>query len=224
MNAKKGPVFWPALLATTALALLLVSLAAPAYPTGAEPPAPEAAGESIRSSESVPSAAGVAGPPASYIGPFGFGRDATQEEIDAWDIDVRPDGTGLRPGSGTVAQGEAIFAQKCSPCHGATGVEGPADVLVKPFDPNAAWPQFPRTIGNYWPYATTVYDYVNRAMPFSSPNSLEAGEVYALTAWLLSQNKLISDDAVMNAETLPQVQMPALRFFRPEVTPTYRLQ
>ncbi len=161
---------------------------------------------------------------ASAKGPFSFGRDATPEEIAAWDIDVRPDGAGLPAGTGTVAQGAAIFEQKCSPCHGPTGKEGSFDVLVKPFEPGAPWPQLPRTIGNYWPYATTVYDFVNRAMPFSSPNSLEDDEVYALVAWLLNQNGIIPDDAEMNAQSLPAVEMPAKGFFRPEPAPSYRLK
>ena len=157
--------------------------------------------------------------PQGFQAPFGFGRGATPEEIAAWDIDVRPDGTGLPPGGGTAAQGAGIYAEKCSACHGPTGTEGPFDVLVKPFDPAAPWPQFPRTIGNYWPYATTVYDYVNRAMPFTSPNSLEDGEVYSLVAFLLSRNGLIPGDAVMNSQTLPAVEMRALRFFRQASTP-----
>ncbi len=224
MNARKSPMRWPALLTATTLALFLVALAILASPTGAEPPALRATAEDVQTSRAGPGAAPAADPLVGYKGPFGFGRDATPEEIAAWDIDIRPDGTGLPAGSGTVEQGAAIFALKCAPCHGPTGKEGPNDVLVRPFDSSAPWPQFPRTIGNYWPYATTAYDFINRAMPFSSPNSLEDEEVYALVAWLLNQNGLIPEDAVMNAETLPQVQMPALRFFRPAPSPSYRLE
>ncbi len=152
-------------------------------------------------------------PPAT----FGFGRPATQEEIAAWDIDVRPDGTGLPPGSGTVAQGALLYAGKCALCHGATGREGPADPLVgKDPDPRQTFPfgrgkpfTPPKTIGNYWPYAATVYDYINRAMPLPAPGSLKPDEVYSLVAWLLFQNEIIPEQAVMNQETLPRVKMPA---------------
>jgi len=221
MNIRNN-IRWPALAAALASAAALTAGAILVNPTGAGPPPSGQAVSSIETGESTSDGglAAVAGP--SYKGPFGFGRDATPEEIAAWDIDVSPDGRGLPPGSGTVEQGAAIFAQKCSPCHGSTGTEGPFDVLVKPFDPSASWPQYPRTIGNYWPYATTVYDYVNRAMPFISPNSLEDDEVYSLTAFLLSRNGLIPEDAVMNAETLPAVEMPARRFFRQEIRPPYR--
>ena len=159
-----------------------------------------------------------------YKGPFNFGKDATPDEIKAWNIDIMADGTGLPPGKGTVAEGATIFAAKCASCHGATGTEGPFDALVKPFDPAASWPQFPRTIGNYWPWASTVYDFVRRAMPFDAPGSLTDNEVYALTAWLLNQNKLIPADAVMDSTTLPKVKMPAQDKFRPDPRGSYRPQ
>ena len=145
----------------------------------------------------------------SMEGPFGFGQPATAERIAAWDIDVRPDGTGLPAGSGTPAQGAEIFAAKCAGCHGETGVEGPMPRLVGVYDPDD-WPGQPRTIGNYWPYATIVYDFINRSMPFLEPKSLTPDEVYSLTAWLLYRNEIIAEDAIMDATTLPQVQMPAL--------------
>ncbi|MBI2906807.1 MAG: cytochrome c [Chloroflexi bacterium] len=153
-----------------------------------------------------------------YEGPFGFGREATKEEIDAWNIDVGPDGKGApQQGRGTPVQGAPIFLNKCSSCHGAMGEgEEGFPTLVKPFDrSDLKFPQFPRTIGNYWPYATTVFDYVRRAMPFSAPNSLTPEEVYALTAWLLNKNGIIGDNDSIDAETLPKVQMPARKFFRP---------
>lgn len=141
--------------------------------------------------------------------PFGFGRPATEEEIAAWDIDVRPDGTGLPEGSGTVAEGAVIYAALCAECHGETGTEGPYQALVAQYDPDN-WPGPVRAIGNYWPYASTIYDYTYRTMPWNEPKSLTPDEVYALTAWLLHQNGIVEEDAVMNAETLPQVEMPAL--------------
>ena len=145
---------------------------------------------------------------------YGIGRTATAAEIAAWDIDIKPDGKALPPGSGTVAEGEAIYVAQCAVCHGKEGVGGPNDRLVvhsadEPF-PDASnedtWRH--RTIGNYWPYATTVFDYIRRSMPMNLPGSLDADEVYALTAYILALNDLIDEKDVMNAETLPAVQMP----------------
>jgi cytochrome c len=151
---------------------------------------------------------------------FGFGRPATVDEIAAWDVDVRPDGAGLPPGSGAPSQGAAIYARKCAACHGRTGTEGPFDRLVGreprqgfPFGRN---PSFVKTIGNYWPFATTLYDYVNRAMPLDAPGSLAPDEVYGLVAFLLWRNQIISDTEVMNAQTLPRVVMPARDRFVPD--------
>lgn len=150
---------------------------------------------------------------------FGFGRPASAERIAAWDIDVRPDGEGLPPGSGSVAEGEIVYAQKCAACHGATGTEGPNDRLVGrvPYDGFPFWKNWEtrdnKTIGSYWPYATTLWDYINRAMPQNAPGSLTADEVYALTAFLLHRNEILPQEAVMNAETLPRVEMPARKRF-----------
>lgn len=152
---------------------------------------------------------------------FGFGRHATPEEIAAWDIDVMPDGTGLPAGQGTVPEGELIYAAQCAACHGTTGVEGPNDRLVGrepregfPFGRDPTFSSM-RTIGNYWPYATTLYDYLYRAMPFDRPGSLEHDEVYALVAFLLYKNEIIDEDVVMDSSTLPAVVMPARdRFVR----------
>ena len=152
--------------------------------------------------------------PTEWPESFGFGHDASPAEIAAWDRDVRPDGEGLPAGSGTVAEGEPIYAAKCAVCHGKTGVEGPNDRLVRRAgegfpdgDDADSWTG--RTIGNYWPYATTVFDYILRSMPQNLPGSLEDTEVYALTAYLLWRNDIIARDDIMNAETLPAVKMPA---------------
>ena len=145
--------------------------------------------------------------------PLGIGRAATPAEIAAWDIDVHPDGTGLPPGSGTAADGAVLYAVRCSACHGTTGREGPNDRLVGrvPNDafPFARDPSIPHTIGNYWPYATTVFDYIRRAMPSPAPGSLTDDDVYRLTAFLLAQNDIIKGDDVMDAKSLPKVVMPA---------------
>lgn len=137
----------------------------------------------------------------------GFGRSATDAEIKAWNIDVAPDGTGLPPGRGTVRQGATTYASKCASCHGPTGVEGPQNQLVGG-QGSLATDEPIKTIGSFWPYATTLYDYIYRAMPLTSPQSLTADEVYALVAWLLHENGIIPSDAVMDATTLPAVKMP----------------
>lgn len=151
---------------------------------------------------------------------FGFGRPATPADIAAIDIDVRPDGRGLPVGRGTAADGATIYASKCASCHGKTGKEGPNDVLVgrepRTGFPFSQDPKLPHTIGNYWPYTTTVFDYVRRAMPPTAPGSLTNDEVFALTAFLLNANELIPADAVIDHTTLPKVQMPARQFFMPD--------
>jgi mono/diheme cytochrome c family protein len=149
---------------------------------------------------------------------FGFGRAPSPDEINAWNIDVLPDGTGLPEGSGSVERGAAIYAEKCAACHGETGREGPLDRLVEPAASDFAFgrdPSLVRTVGNYWPYATTVYDFINRAMPLPEPGSLEPDEVYSLVAWILHQNDILPADATLDAASLPQVVMPARdRFVR----------
>ena len=144
---------------------------------------------------------------------FGIGRAATPAEIAALDIDVGPDGAGLPPGKGTAAEGAPIFAARCASCHGKTGKEGPNDVLVGrlagdafPFAQDA---RTPKTIGSYWPYATTAFDYIRRAMPPDAPGSLKDDDVYALVAFLLVQNELVPADTVIDAAALPKVKMPA---------------
>jgi len=159
---------------------------------------------------------------------YGIGTPATPDQIAPLDIDVRPDGTGLPPGSGSAREGASIYAQKCAACHGANGEGGTGDALVgaapkesAPFGPEyERWrngrPDVPFTVGNYWPYATTIFDYVRRAMPASAPGTLTADETYALTAWLLAKNEIISEGDTMNAETLPRVRMPARSRFVPD--------
>jgi cytochrome c len=151
---------------------------------------------------------------------FGFGRTPTEEEIRALDIDVMPDGTGLPEGEGTVAEGEQLYYQLCASCHGVTGTEGPNDKLVgrgpREGFPFGEAPGLTKTIGNYWPYATTLYDYTLRAMPFDTPGTLKPNEVYSLVAFLLFKNEIIGEDDVMNRETLPRVEMPARDRFVPD--------
>ena len=140
-----------------------------------------------------------------------------------------PDGTGLPPGGGTTASGADVYAQKCASCHGATGVEGPFGVLVgrRPndsFDFNDGYDK-KRTIGNYWPYATTLFDYIRRAMPLNATMSLTNSEYYSLTAYLLHENGIIAEDDVINKDTLPKVEMPNRDGFvnaYPEIPEQYR--
>ena len=147
-----------------------------------------------------------------------IGRRATDDEIRAWDIDVNPEGKGLPPGHGTYAAGAAIFAQKCAACHGPHGEGmGPYPRLIGR-EPRDSFPfgrdlRYVKTIGNYWPYATTVYDYMHRAMPLTAPGSLRPDELYSLTAFLLAENDVIGRDVVMDARTLPRVRMPGRGHF-----------
>ena len=135
-----------------------------------------------------------------------LGKPIDPAEIAAWDINILPDGTGLPPGSGTPAQGAGIYAQKCLMCHGPNGKGGPNAAVVggAPLkDMESA-----KTIANFWPYATTLFDYIRRAMPWQQPKSLSNEEVYALTAYILALNKLIGENDTMDAKTLPKVKMP----------------
>lgn len=159
---------------------------------------------------------------------FGFGEPAPHALIESIDIDVRPDGTGLPAGEGTADSGAPLYRRRCSSCHGLRGEGGTANPLVgaepagiPPFGPEyESWRRgradTPMTIGNYWPYATTLFDYIRRAMPTAEPGSLSADQVYGLTAWLLAANGIIDDADVLNAETLPQVEMPARDLFIPD--------
>ncbi len=144
--------------------------------------------------------------PARFQGP-NLGRAAGAEEVRMWDISIPPGGAGLPAGSGSVKQGEAVYAAKCQSCHGAGGAGKPADALVGGIGTLASGNPV-RTVGSYWPYATTLFDYVRRAMPSTAPMSLTNDEVYAVSAYLLNRNGIVGADAVMNAQSLPQVRMP----------------
>jgi len=137
-----------------------------------------------------------------------LGKPIDEAAIAAWDISILPDGTGLPKGSGTPAQGAVIYAEKCALCHGDNGKGGgPAAALVSD-NVIAGISASQKTIKNFWPYSTTIFDFVRRAMPFQTPRSLTDDEVYALTAYILAENKLIGANEMMNAQTLPQVKMP----------------
>jgi cytochrome c len=186
-----------------ACALLLAAC----VPSAARVSAPNAAARAAAPSPAAGSAASPAPASSPTPGLFGFGRPPTADEIAGEDIDVRPDGQGLPPGSGTPAEGQPVYASKCAACHGPAG-EGtsaaPRLVDPTPFQVGTTQP----TIGNYWPYATTVWDYIHRAMPFNAPGSLSNDEVYAVTAYLLALNQIIGPSDRMDPQSLPHVQMP----------------
>jgi len=135
-----------------------------------------------------------------------LGQPITEAELASWNINVLPDGRNLPRGSGTAAQGAPIFAQKCAMCHGEHGKGGISSALVGA--PPMTSMSSPKTIANFWPYATTLFDFIRRAMPYQSPRSLSDGEVYALVAYLLAANKLIAEGEAMDAASLPKVRMP----------------
>jgi len=137
-----------------------------------------------------------------------LGRPATAEEIAVWDISIGPDGAGLPPGTGSPLQGEAVYVEKCLACHGEKGSGKPNDQLVGGLGTLTGDQTPVKTVGSFWPYATTLFDYVRRAMPFNAPRSLSNDEVYAVCAYILQLNGIIDESAVMNAQTLAKVQMP----------------
>jgi cytochrome c len=143
----------------------------------------------------------------STVSAQNLGTPISEAEIAPWDISILPDGTGLPPGSGTPADGARIFAAKCSVCHGENGKGGLAAAIAGG-GPLTSGIETTKTIANFWPYATTLFDFTRRAMPWPRPRTLTNDEVYALTAYMLSLNKIVGDNDVMNAQTLPKVRMP----------------
>jgi cytochrome c len=138
---------------------------------------------------------------------FGVGRPPTPDEIRALGSAIAPDGTGLPEGSGSVAEGRAVFAAQCARCHGPTG-EGDVGARLVGGQGTLPTPKPLKTVGSYWPYATTLWDYINRAMPFDKPGLLKPPEVYAAAAYVLNLNGIIPDNAVLDAASLPKVRMP----------------
>jgi S-disulfanyl-L-cysteine oxidoreductase SoxD len=153
-------------------------------------------------------------------GRYGIGRPATPAEIAGWNIDIDRYGHNLPPGSGSVGHGREVFAQQCAACHGAKGEGGIGDQLAGG-QGTLATPKPVKTVGSYWPYAPTLFDYIRRAMPQNAPESLSNDDVYAVSAYILSLNGLLSDDAILDARTLSEVKMPNRKMFvddpRPDV-------
>lgn len=143
---------------------------------------------------------------ASAAGP-GLGRPIDPADLAPWDTSIMPDGSGLPSGGGTSAQGARVYAEKCASCHGENGTGGISSAVIAK-GPITSVNAAEKTIGNFWPYATTLFDFIRRAMPWQQPRTLTSDEVYALTAYLLVLNKVIGENEVMNAATLPKVRMP----------------
>ena len=178
---------------------------------------PDATPATVAPGAHAPSAAHVSAP---RPGSFNLGRAATAEEIAAWDIDVDASGRSLPAGSGTVAQGQALYAERCVACHGLQGEGGLGPKLwganTAPDVDFSTDAKIPRTIGNWWPYATTVFDYVRRAMPQTGPGSLTDDESYALVGFLLAKNGLFPEDGTLTKDALMRVEMPAKSRFVPD--------
>ena len=149
----------------------------------------------------------LASPLFAQQGP-NLGKPVSQEELASWDISIGPDGAGLPPGSGTVKQGEAVFAAKCQACHGEKGAGQPNDRLVGGQGSLPGDKPPIKTVGSYWPYATTLFDYIRRAMPFNESKSLTNDEAYGVVAYLLNLNGVIPESETINAQSLPKVTMP----------------
>jgi cytochrome c len=132
----------------------------------------------------------------------GLGQPLAEDEIPVYARYVMPDGAGLPPGGGTALEGRAVFEAQCGACHGETGAEGP---IMPPVGPSET---YDKPAGRHWPYATTLFDYIRRAMPFPHPKSLSDDEVYAVTAFILFRNGLVAEDEVVSADNLAGVAMP----------------
>jgi len=157
----------------------------------------------------------LAAAPAGADGP-NLGQPISQADLAPWDLTIMPDGTGLPPGSGTPAQGKTLFADNCALCHGDEGKGGIVEPVVVNNPPPLNGPGSVKSIGNFWPAATTLFDFIRRAMPFTQPRSLTDDQVYALTAYLLHMNKVISEADAIDATSLPRVKMPNRDNFFPE--------
>jgi mono/diheme cytochrome c family protein len=151
----------------------------------------------------LPGAAFAASP-----GFYGYGTPASPDQIAGWDIDARPDGAGLPPGSGSVDKGGSVYAEQCTPCHGTFG-EGEGRYPKLTGGEGTLTKERPEpSVGSYWPFAVTLFDYINRAMPFQAPHSLSANDVYAVTAYVLSINNIVGNNFVADRNSLPKVAMP----------------
>ncbi len=145
---------------------------------------------------------------AQPTGHFGYGKDASIEEIAGWNIDIRPDGLGLPPGSATPEDGEMLYEDKCALCHGSFGEGVGRYPVLAGGEGTLTEPRPEKTIGSFWPYASTLWDYIHRAMPFAEPESLSDEEVYAITAYVLYLNDLVDYEFELNQDSLALIEMP----------------
>jgi hypothetical protein len=150
----------------------------------------------------------LAGAPAVAVDGPGLGQAISHGDLASWDISIGPDGVGLPPGRGTAQQGEAIYAAKCQACHGEKGAGRPNDTLVGGMGTLASAQPPVKTVGSYWPYATTLFDYIRRAMPWNETKSLSADELYAVSGYILHLNGVIAATDMLDAQSLPKVKMP----------------
>src|SRR6266508_3441796 len=168
--------------------------------------------------------AGAATLAAAQSPRFGVGRPPTPDEVRGLGAAIAPDGGGLPDGSGTVARGRTVYAARCASCHGPNGEGGGTGAPLVGGKGTLASARPLKTVGSFWPQATTVWDYVNRAMPFDQPGLLKPDDVYAVVAYILHLNGIVQEDVVMDARTLPSVKMPNRDGFvadpRPDVGPT----
>jgi S-disulfanyl-L-cysteine oxidoreductase SoxD len=155
---------------------------------------------------------------AETQGHYGIGRTATDAEIAGWNIDIGRDGSNLPPGSGSVAHGREVFEQQCAACHGAKGEGGVGERLVGGAG-TLATPKPIKTVGSYWPYAPTLFDYIRRAMPQNAPQSLGNDDVYAVSAYILNLNGLFPADATLDAKSLSAIKMPNRSMFTEDPRP-----
>jgi cytochrome c len=151
----------------------------------------------------------------SLVHAYDFGRPATIEEMKLWDIDVRPDGRGLPEGSGGVAHGKSVYEANCEACHGPNGQGGIKDRLAGG-QGSLATENPIKTVGSYWPYATTLFDYIHRAMPYQAPGSLSVDDTYAVAAYILNLNGILSSNGTLDRNTLPAIKMPNREGFIPD--------
>src|ERR1700730_6391170 len=172
-------------------------------------------GFAMSSHRNVIVGATVAGCLVSSAFAYDFGRRATPDEVKLWDIEVRPDGKGLPEGSGTVVHGKSVYEENCAACHGVNGQDGIKDRLVGGQGTLASDKPI-KTVGSFWPYATTLFDYIHRAMPYQAPGSLSVDDTYAVAAYILNLNGILPADGKLDKETLPKIKMPNRDGFIPE--------
>jgi cytochrome c len=159
---------------------------------------------------------------ANDSGPYGFGSPASAADIARLDIDVRPDGRGAPPGQGNYTQGKKIYAEKCAACHGvdmAQPVKGTGAAALRGGRGSLASGKAKKTVESYWPYASTLFDYIKRAMPFNAPGSLNDNEIYAVAAYILTEDGIIDKTTVLDAKTIAEIKMPNRDGFIPDPRP-----